>query len=69
MSEDFANHFLLLNINTPVSGMLRGVLENYITTRNKSSRNWLGIIKSESGGITKILKKTMRVAEYYTDFD
>ena len=48
--------------------MLREVLENCTTTRNKFSLNRLGVKKGEYGGVSVMLKTGMKVSQHYTVF-
>ena len=68
ISEDVANHFVLTNFATPVSGTLRGVLYNETTPRDKISLNGLGTNKGKSGCAYMMLKTGMEVDQYYIVF-
>ena len=57
MPEDVAKNFALPNFTTPVPGMLRVILDNYTTTREKIYLNVLGMTKGESGGALMIINK------------
>ena len=56
MLEDTTKHFIFPNFTTLVSVMLREVLENNTTTRDKSYPNGLDMTKGESGGVYMMLK-------------
>ena len=56
------------HFSSPVLGTLRGVLDNDITTRDKSHLNGLGMKKVESGGLSMMMKSGMEVYQYYTVF-
>ena len=45
MSEYVSNNFTILKFTAPVSGMLRKVIDNNNTTRNKIYLNGLGTTK------------------------
>ena len=64
-----AKHYAFPNITTPVSGTLRGFLENDTTTGDKNFLNGLGMTKGESGGVSMIMKTVVEVAQYYTVFN
>ena len=55
--EYVIKHFTLHNFDTPVPGMLRGVLGNDTKTRDKISLNGLGMKKVKSRGTYVITKK------------
>ena len=57
------------NFSTPVPVMLREVLDNDTTTRDKSDINGLGMKKVEYGGVSIMMKTGMEVAQYYTVFN
>ena len=65
MPEDVEKHFGFLNFATPVTGTLRGVLDNYTTLRDKISLNGLGMKKGKSIDASIILKTGMKVAQDY----
>ena len=69
MPDDMADHFVLPNFTTALPGMLREVLENYTTTRDKNFFNGLGMKKVESGGTSMMLKTGMEVSQDYTVFN
>ena len=69
MPEDVAKHFALPNFSTTVPGMLREVLDNDTTPRDKNSFNVLGMSKDNSGGAHMILKTVMKVDQGYTVFN
>ena len=48
MPEDVANNYVLPNFAIPGLGALRGVLDNYITTRDQMSLNGLWVKKLQS---------------------
>ena len=52
-----------------MSVILREIIENYITTRDKISLNGLGMKKVKSGYVSMMLKTGMEVAQYYTVFN
>ena len=54
------------HFSSPVLGTLRGVLDNDITTRDKSHLNGLGTTKFESGVVSMMLKTGMELAQDYT---
>ena len=56
MLEDADKYFSFPNYTTPVSGTLKEVPENDITTRYKISLNDFVITKDESGGVYTIFK-------------
>ena len=66
ISEDVANHFEFPSFITPVSGMLREVLENGTTKIYKIYLNGLGTTKFESGVVSMMLKTGMELAQDYT---
>ena len=52
-----------------MSGILRVVIENDTTARDKFSLNGLGITKAKSGVVSMMLKIVMEVGQYYTIFN
>ena len=69
MPEDLSRQFMLPNLTTPVLVMLRKVLENDTTTKDKIFLNGLGMKKGKSIGTSIMLKTVMEVAQYYTIFN
>ena len=60
---------MVKHFTTPVTGTLRGVLDNDITPRDKISLNGLVMKKGKSGGASMMLKTGMGVAQYCTAFN
>ena len=54
--EDVVKHFLFPNFVTPMTGMLREVLDNDITPKDKISLNGLGTKKGKYGGLSIMMK-------------
>ena len=54
--EEVVNNFDLPSFTVLGTGTLRGAMDNDTTTRYKISKNGLGMIKYESGSISKMLK-------------
>ena len=69
MPEDLSRQFMLPNLTTPVLVMLRKVLENDTTTKDKIFLNGLGMKKGKSIGTSIMLKTVMEVAQYYNFFN
>ena len=69
MSEYVSNNFTILKFTAPVSGMLRKVIDNNNTTRNKIYLNELGITNGEYLGVSMMLKTGTEMAQYYTVFN
>ena len=69
IAEDVPKHFVFPNFVTPVTGTLRGVLDNETTPRDKIYLNGLGMIKGKSGGASMMLKTGMEVDQYYIVFN
>ena len=68
MPEDIKINFAFPKFTFPVSGMLREIVDNYITTRDKIYLNGLEMKKIKYGGVYMMLKTEMEVAQYYTVF-
>ena len=69
MPEDAANHFEYPKFTAPVVGILREVIDNDTTTRDKISLNGLWGTKGESGGVSMMLKIGMGVSQDYNVFN
>ena len=59
---------MLPKFTAPVSETLREILDNDTTTRDKTPLKGLGVTKGESGGVSVMLEKRMKVAQHYTVF-
>ena len=69
MPEDVAKNFALPNFTTSVPGMLRGILDNFTTTRDKIYLNVLGMKKCESRGVSTMINTGLEVSQYYNVFN
>ena len=67
--EDVADPFAFPNFTTPVKEILREVLDNDTTPRDKISLNGLGMKKVEFRVVSIMLKTGMEVDQYYTVFN
>ena len=56
IQEDVVKQVAFTNFITPVTGTLKGVLENGTKPRDKITLNGLGMKKGKSGGASMMLK-------------